>query len=146
MDASYEDWIARLPIGVTADPMWRWEALRLAMWAGELAVRDARRVRTAATHRRTAEQLVTAAGSIAANLSEGASRGSAPDKARFLSYALGSAREVIAWYTLSRHLFPEPIYESRIACLTSIRRLITATLRNLHRKHGTDFKWKKGEG
>jgi four helix bundle protein len=146
MDTSYEDWIAHLPSAVTADPMWRWEALRLAMWAGELAVRDERRVRASSAHRKVAEQLVTAAGSIAANLSEGASRTSAPDRARFVSYALGSAREAIAWYTQCRHLFPEPIYQDRVACLHSIRRLLTATLRNLHAQTETDARWKRKEG
>jgi four helix bundle protein len=146
MEPTFDEWLAALPASVTEDPMWRWEALRLAMWAGELAVADARLIRATGAHRRTAEQLVTAVGSIAANLSEGASRTTAPDRARFLSYALGSTREAITWYTLNRLLFPAERYTSRVECLASIRRLLTAALRTLHAHTDTDFHWKRKEG
>jgi four helix bundle protein len=54
------------------------------------------------THHRTTEkvsgQLYAAVGSIAANLGEGYAHSSGKDRARIFEYALGSARESIAWF------------------------------------------------
>lgn len=72
-----------------------------------------------------AGQLVRAVGSIAANIAEGYSRGSAPERRKFLEYALGSARESVVWYEAAGVADAN----SRIERLTSIRRLLLTMIR-----------------
>lgn len=45
----------------------------------------------------TRHQFVRAVSSVAANVAEGYSRGGTADRVRFYTYALGSAREALAW-------------------------------------------------
>ena len=69
-------------------------------------------------------QLYRSIGSISANISEGYSRGSHKDRARFYEYALGSARECRGWYYNSRHILSEPVISHRISLLTELIRLL----------------------
>ncbi|MCW5856906.1 MAG: four helix bundle protein, partial [Caldilineales bacterium] len=71
-----------------------------------------------------AEQLFEAVGSIVANISEGYSRGSGRDQARFHEYALGSARESRGWYWQGRQVLSEPVARHRISVVTRIVRLL----------------------
>jgi four helix bundle protein len=123
----FEIW-ERDPNGSRAgDPLWTVQAYRLAMYAIESHALDALRVPGVAKAA-TFDQLTRAIGSIAANLAEGYSRASALDRRRFYSYALGSAREAIAWYdTMTIEL--GPIAQQRQGPLVQIRRLLLTTLR-----------------
>ena len=73
---------------------------------------------------RVAGQLYDAAGSVGANISEGYSRGTGRDRARFYEYALGSARECRHWYHQSRHALGDEIFQHRLGILTQIIRLL----------------------
>jgi four helix bundle protein len=70
------------------------------------------------------DQLYRALGSIGANVSEGYSRGSGKDRARFYEYALGSARESRGWYYKGRHVLGEEVASHRMNLLTQIIRLL----------------------
>lgn len=68
------------------------------------------------------DQLYRAVGSISANISEGYSRASGKDQARFYEHALGSARESRDWYFKSRHVLGEIVTNHRLNLLVQIIR------------------------
>src|SRR5206468_7807587 len=74
------------------------------------------------------DQLYRALGSIGANISEGYSRSSGKDRARFYEYALGSARESRGWYFNGRHVLGLEVAEHRMNLLTHIIRLLLTIL------------------
>jgi four helix bundle protein len=67
-----------------------------------------------------AQQLVRSAGSISANMEEGFGRGFGKDYARFLTYALGSARESRGWYYRGRKLLKPDVLDHRLELLATI--------------------------
>src|ERR1019366_5756110 len=73
-----------------------------------------------------AGQLYRALGSVEANISEGYSRGSGRDRARFYEYALGSARESRGWYYKGRYVVGGSVTEHRLKLLTQMVRLLFA--------------------
>lgn len=70
------------------------------------------------------DQLYEAVGSIGANISEGYSRSSGRDRARFYEYALGSGRESRGWYYDARFILGDEVATHRIQLLTQIIRLL----------------------
>ena len=117
---NYETWLDSVPVEITGDTLWKMESYRLALFAADLGWHDVTKL---TGDRRTldlAGQLYRALGSIAANLSEGYSRGSGRDRARFYEYALGSARETRGWYYKGRHVLGDRVAEHRLHLLTQI--------------------------
>jgi four helix bundle protein len=125
---NYETWVESVPTEITRDSLWKMEAYRLALFAADLGWHDVTKL---AGDKRTldvAGQLYRALGSIEANISEGYSRGSGRDRARFYEYALGSARESRGWYYIGRHVLGEKVVEHRLSLLTHVTRLLLATI------------------
>jgi four helix bundle protein len=123
---NYETWARTVPAEITDDSLWKMEAYRLALFAADLGWHDVTKL---AGDRRTldlASQLYRAVGSIEANISEGYSRGSGRDRARFYEYALGSARESRGWYYKGRHVLTDPVTEHRLRLVTQIVCLLLA--------------------
>ena len=117
---NFEEWLKAVPGEITRDSLWKMEAYRLALFAADLGWHDVTKL---AGDRRTldlAGQLYRALGSIEANISEGYSRGSGRDRARFYEYALGSARESRGWYYKGRHVMGEAVATHRLRLLTHI--------------------------
>src|SRR2546427_10557021 len=88
----YKTWLEAVPSEIRNDSLWKMEAYRLALFATDLGWRDVSKL---AGDRRTLDisgQLYRSLGSIEANISEGYSRGSGRDPARFSEYALGADR------------------------------------------------------
>ena len=112
----------------TGDPLWSVQAYRLASYAIECHTFD-RQTNRQLSRAATVDQLTQAIGSIAANIAEGYSRPSPADQNRFYGYALGAAREAIAWYDTLRIELGAPA-DDRQATLIQIRRLLLTTLRN----------------
>ena len=108
-----------------SDPLERLSAYRLGMEAMRVARIDAGDISANGTMAEVAAQLLRAAASIPANIAEGYSRGSTPERRKFLEYALGSARECVVWYETSDH----PERAERMERLTSIRRLLLTMIR-----------------
>jgi four helix bundle protein len=123
---NYETWATTVPAEITGDSLWKMEAYRLALFAADVGWCDVTKL---AGDRRTldlAGQLYRAVGSIEANISEGYSRGSGRDRARFYEYALGSARESRGWYYKGRHVLGGAVADHRLRLLKQIICLLLA--------------------
>jgi four helix bundle protein len=121
---SYRDWLGSVPEEITGDSLWKVEAYRLSLFVGDVAWRDVTKLISDLRTRSLADQLYRAVGSLAANVSEGYSRSSGKDRARFYEYALGSAREARGWYYEGRHILSEEVVHHRLRLLTEIIRLL----------------------
>ena len=128
----FDQWEKRQLPEITSDVMWKMDSLRVAFYLLELARSDLPALRRAYGMERVATQLIRAVGSIGANLTEGFSRATLPDRARFFSYALGSVRESIWWYATARDGLDDDRFRRRLAVLVRERRLLIATLRRTH--------------
>lgn len=128
-------WEQRVAVqAFSGDPIWRVKAFRLAVFALDKAWDDALRLRRYAVTRSVGDQLYRAVASIGANLSEGYSRSSGPDRARFFEYGLGSTRESGIWYHAGRRVLDANELGERFELLTSIRRLLLASIPNERRR------------
>ena len=117
---TYEEWERTVPPEFTGDPLWNMEVYRWSLFLADIAWKDVTKL---ISDRRTiglANQLNEAVGSIGANISEGYSRQSGKDQARFYEYALGSARESRTWYYDGRHVLGEKVFDHRVKLLTKI--------------------------
>lgn len=120
----YDEWIETVPKAITVDSLWKVKAYRLALFLADLGWDD---ISTLAQDRRTlglADQLYRAIGSISSNISEGYSRGTGRDRARFYEYSLGSARESRDWYYKGRHILGETVVRTRMEIIAQIVRLL----------------------
>jgi len=111
-------------------------AYALAAKMGELVWDDAMAMKQEPLLAEVAPQLVRATGSIAANIAEGYAKRSARDRIRFYEYALGSTGEAESWYRTARRTLSSQVYDERVACLTSIRRLLLVMIRNERKGSG----------
>ena len=120
----YEEWMQSIPLEITGDLLWKTEVYRLALFVADVGWHDVTKLMK---DRRTidlANQLYRALVSIGANVSEGYSRGTGKDRARFYGYALGSARESRGWYFNSQHVLGQNVASHRMQLLTQIIRLL----------------------
>lgn len=113
-----------MPVEITGDSLWKMEAYRLSLFMSDIAWRDVTKLAADFRTRGLSDQLYRAIGSLAANISEGYSRSSGKDRARFYEYALGSAREARGWYYESRHILSYEVALHRMRFLTEIVRLL----------------------
>lgn len=121
---NYSAWFQTVPSAITGDPLWKMEAYRLALFLAEIAWHDVTKL---VSDRRTvglSDQLYRAVGSISANISEGYSKSSGKDRARFYEYSLGSARESRGWFYKGRHILGEPVTHHRLQFSAQIIRLL----------------------
>jgi four helix bundle protein len=125
---SFETWQSAASGHRRADPLWRMTAYRRAAYAVEIGWTDVQTLDRARITRAVAAQLYRALGSIAANIAEGYSRSSGPDRARFFEYALGSARESREWYLAAQPVLGSELTDARIETLDHICRLLLAAI------------------
>lgn len=121
---NYNDWLAGVPETFRADPLWKVEAYRLAMFAADVGWEDVTKLVKDFRTREPASQPYDSLGSIGANIAEGYSRISGRDQARFYEYALGSARESRSRYFNARHLLGDALADHRFSLLSSIAKLL----------------------
>jgi four helix bundle protein len=138
-DVALLEWEARQPEGITGDPIWRLNCYREALFLVDRVRDDVRQLGGPAENKDVKEQLLTAVGSIAANIGEGYGRLTAADRTRFFSYALGSIREAVAWYQALRPPEEHPGIEDRIVRLSRIRRMVLGLLGRLRERKGRKF-------
>ena len=127
---NFEDWEREVPETIKGDVLWKMKVYRLALFAAHLGWHDTTKL---VQDRRTvslSDQLYRAIGSISANISEGYSRSSHKDRARFYEYALGSARESRDWYYKGRHILSESVTSHRLNLITEIIRLLLVMVPN----------------
>ncbi len=126
----FVEWVAVMRKAWSGDPLWSVQAFRLALYSVESHTFD-RQTNGKLPKAPNFDQLTRAIGSVAANIAEGYSRSSLADRNRFYEYALGSAREAIAWYDALRFELGA-LTDDRQATLIQIRRLLLTTLRTSH--------------
>lgn len=124
---TFEDWVASVPQSITSDAVWKLEVYRLATFLGDLVTEDVEKI-VASRKFRVADQLLDAALSVGANITEGYSRGSGKDRARFYEIALGSCRESRHFIWGSRRILGEKVIEHRLELCASIIRLLLRTI------------------
>lgn len=123
---TYEEWLIGVPPSITNDALWQMKVYQVALFIGDLAWYDNRKLAQDRSVISLADQLYRAVGSVSANISEGYSRASGKDQARMYEYALGSAREARDWYFKSRHLLGAVVANHRMSLLAEIiRQLLT---------------------
>lgn len=122
---NYPDWQKTVPDDITQDPLWKLEVYRLGLFVADISWQDALALSKTLLTRDLASQLYRAVCSISANIAEGYSRSTGKDRARFLEYSLGSAREARDWYYKSRHTLKEEVVKHRINFLTQIIKMLS---------------------
>ena len=115
---------------ITSDRLWQVAAFRTAMHLIDDARVDTEQLSRARLYEPTSRQLFRAVGSIAANLSEGYSRSTGLDRARFFEYSLGSVRESLVWYYAGRRVIGLRLADDRAARLVELRRLLLTSIAN----------------
>lgn len=123
---NFSQWVNTVPASITGDALWRTRLYQLALFASDIGWHD---VLALSRDKRTlslADQLYRSLGSIGANIAEGYSYGTGPNRARLYEYALGSARESRHWYYKARYILGEKVTEHRLNLMTSmIRQLLS---------------------
>lgn len=120
----YDEWQDSVPDEIKGDPLWKLEVYRLGLFISDIAWQDALELNRNHLTRSIADQLYRAVCSISANIAEGYSRSTGKDRARFLEYSLGSAREARDWYYKSHHTLKEDVIKHRINLLTQIIKML----------------------
>jgi four helix bundle protein len=123
-EITYQEWEETAPEVFKKDSLWQMKAHKYALFLGHLAWYDVTKLVNDGRTRKLADQLYDSVGSVPANLSEGYSRGTGRDRARFYEYSLGSARESMDRYYSGRHVIGETIVEHRYLVLNEIIRLL----------------------
>jgi len=121
----YDEWQLDIPDEIKGDSLWKLEVYRLGLFISEIAWQDALELNKHHLTRGIADQLYRAVCSISANIAEGYSRSTGKDRARFLEYSLGSAREARDWYYKSRHTLKDEVVKHRINLLTQIIKMLS---------------------
>jgi four helix bundle protein len=101
---------------------------RLASELVDEAWPDIQELKTDLGTEKIAGQLYKAIGSIASNIGEGYGHSSGRDRARMFEYALGSARESMAWYRAAYPVLGKEIVQPRLEKLEEIRRMLIAII------------------
>jgi four helix bundle protein len=122
---NFQEWQETVPNDTTQDPLWKLDVHRMALFASEIGWQDATALYKNPLTRDLSSQLVRALDSISANFAEGYSRSTVKDRARFMEYALGSARESRDWYYKSRRVLREEVVNHRINLLTQIVKILS---------------------
>ena len=123
-----EEWAAEnVPAVMREDPIWRLPAYRYALYLSDRLQTDAPKLRKTQT-KKTVDQLLDAVESISANIAEGYSRSTGPERAKFFEYGNRSTRETREWlFKVRKSLDPEVSIEY-IMLATRILRILTAVI------------------
>jgi len=130
----YVEWQAGVPDEIKVDSLWKLEVYRLGLFAADIAWQDALILNKTPLTRGLADQLYRAVCSISANIAEGYSRSTGKDRARFLEYSLGSARESRDWYFKLSHTLKDEVVKHRINLLTQIIKMLSVLTPNQRQK------------
>jgi four helix bundle protein len=130
-------WERACPGAITSDVLWKLDAYRVAMYLLHAVRQDFRPSQASRADPWLITQLVRAAGSVSANLSEGYSRPTRADRLRFLGYALSSSRECIPWYESLRNTIPDDVIDERLRLIARLRSLLLGVIRSLRDDRGS---------
>ena len=138
-DTALIAWEQAQPEVITKDPLWSLCCYREALFLVDLVRNDVGEIGKRDPLADSKGQLLTSVGSVAANIAEGYGRMTTADRARFLSYSLGSAREAITWYRLVGVSAECGGLEDRIERLSRVRRMLLGLLARLKEGGGRKF-------
>ena len=130
---NFREWQDDVASKIGSSPLWSSIGYQKALFLYDLAWFDCEKLMQDLRGRAIAQQLIRSAGSISANMEEGYGRGLGRDYARFLGYALGSARETQGWYFRARHLLSEDVITHRMALISEIIALLVTTVKQQKR-------------
>jgi len=130
----YDEWQAGIPDEIKGDSLWKLEVYRLGLFIADIAWQDALALNKNPLTRDLADQLYRSVCSISANIAEGYSRSTGKDRARFLEYSLGSAREARDWHFKSHHTLREEVVGHRVNLLTQIIKILSVLTPNQRQK------------
>jgi four helix bundle protein len=130
---TFEQWEGTVPKEIRDDALWKMEGYRLGLFISDLVWSDAAKLLREMRTVSFADQICRASGNISSNISEGYSRGTGKDRARFYEYALGSARETRDWYYKSRRVLRDMVTAHRLALCTQVVRLLIRMVDNERR-------------
>lgn len=136
--AELAEWEHTVSPAETDDPLWKLHAYRLSRYQLHCCLTDIQEARPP-LNRDGADQLRRAVASIGANLSEGYSRRTPVDRARFYSYALGSLRESAVWYLSLSATLPTTTLARRMGLIAQERKLLLGLLKVLPTSSGAAF-------
>jgi len=139
----FENWVREIPDEFKKDAVWSLKVYRIALFMADLSWIDIEPILDQKLFS-LSDQLYRSVGSISANITEGYSRHSHKEQARFYEIALGSAREAKDWYFKSRHILGSKISLHRIKILTTIVKLLLTMInerRTSHRANEKDVKY-----
>jgi four helix bundle protein len=125
---NYAEWLTTVPSEITNDPIWKLEVYRLALFADDVGWNDVLALSKNNLMWGIADQLHRSLGSISANLTEGYSRSKGLDRARFMEFSLGSARESRDWYYKSRHVLATEVVKHRMGLVTRIVSMLASMI------------------
>jgi four helix bundle protein len=132
---NFQEWQEAVPSNITQDPLWKLDIYRMALFASEIGWQDVSTLYKTPLTRDLSSQLIRTLDSISANIAEGYSRSTGKDRARFMEYALGSARESRDWYYKSRRVLREEVINHCINLLTQIVKILSVLV-PIQRKKG----------
>ncbi len=135
--ASYRDWQATVPETVHRGPLWQLAFYKRALFLYDLCWYDSESWLTDTRGKAIANQVIRSCGSISANIEEGYGRGFGWDYARFLSIAVGSARETQGWYLRSHHLIDPDVLNHRLRLCDEIIGSLVKTIAYQRHQHRT---------
>ena len=122
------EWAEGVPLVMRGDPIWRLPAYRYSLFLGDLIRADIRNLPTDGRSRRLVEQLLDAVESISANIAEGYSRTTGPERAKFFEYAHSSAREARDWLFKVRHELGPEVAVARMELVTRVMRILAVVI------------------
>jgi four helix bundle protein len=122
-DLDFRAWEERAPAAFRTDPAWRFHAYRVALYALDCARDDMPAIRRVSGGA-IADQLLRCIASTSANIGAGLGCPTSPDRARFISMALGSLRESFTWYQSASDALDQATIDHRLNDLAEIRSLL----------------------
>lgn len=134
---SFEQWQESMPEAMQAGPLWKTEFYRKALFLYDLCWLDTEPWLNDARGKAIAQQIIRSCGSIGANIEEGYGRGFGRDYARFLTIAVGSARETQGWYVRARHLLKPETFDHRYVLCDEIIGLLVRTVNHQRQQSKT---------
>ena len=123
-DDDFRAWEASTSENLRGDPVWRFNAYRVALYLLNRSGRDAKVLQARRAMPFQTDQLLRAVASISANIAEGLGRSSVAERSRFFGVALGSLREAQTWYDAVAGELPPELVDLRLGQLTELRRLL----------------------
>ena len=139
IDIALQEWERGQPAAITKDPLWTLNCYRESLFLVDRVRDDVQLCSQAASLSDARGQLLTAVGSIAANIGERYGRMTSADRAKFLQYALGSTREALAWYRTLRPSDRDGTTADRVERLARIRRMLIGLLKRSAEDGGRKF-------